>query len=60
MCVVKHVVAVNPEICVGEINLRDVDSPQVGQTNIRRGVSHDKFELKPLWYIDDYSKERAG
>ena len=51
MCVVKHVVAVHPQIRVGEVNLRDVDSLEVGQININikispvhiSPVSHNKF-----------------
>ena len=57
--VVKHVVAVNPQICVGEINLSHVDSLQVGQINISP-VPHNKFELKPLGDIDGYGQQRAG
>ena len=59
MCVVKDVVAVHPQICVGEVNLRYVDSLEVGQINISP-VPHNKFELKPLGYIDGHCQECAG
>ena len=59
MCVVKHVVAVKPQIGGGEINLSYVDSLEVGQINISP-VPHYEFELKPLGYIDDNCQECTG
>ena len=59
MCVVKHVVAVKPQIGGGEINLSYVDSLKVGQINISP-VPHYEFELKPLGYIDDNCQECTG
>ena len=68
MCVVKHVVAVKPQIGGGEINLSYVDSLKVGQIHINIHISpvhispvlDGKLQLKPLGYIDGYSQECAG
>ena len=62
-CVVKHVVAVYPQIGLDEVNISYVDSLKIGQIHINIHISpvlDGKLQLKPLGYIDGYSQECAG
>ena len=67
-CVVKHVVAVYPQIGLDEVDISYVDSLKVGQIHINIHISpvhispvlDGKLQLEPLGYIDGYSQECAG